>query len=1289
MDLLLNKMNIHTFESHWEDLSEDEKATLVETAADLEPDIGIIPVLKGLSSYHFSIRNNARKALEQIELKIHNLLKDHSDKIKYDQGMKTSASVCYRLYSQLVPELPFNEQSFYFKILIGIDGQGAKFAFKALSMKRISLAATEKIISTISQKEQLDFVDQYLLTDPGSRLQFGLVFKRILQSIDQKNTVVKYYAQLFDQQRSTDPFLLNLSAALRDPDQIILREVRSPAVDVRIRGLKALSMIVTTVPTDMLIKALANEKDKSVRMTIYKIIENSTLGIHQKAFHPILEMFNKMDKEEQFQATKALIVSGKLPIYTVMEIMRDNYPKLLPLLKNELSNLNRLSFFLIQDIALNKELYERTNLDINIACIYGIIKKRPERVVKLLKEFDNDSKDSVRISITRFIDTTKALLKKEKNSIEEEFDPVVEYVEKKIKKNQGFIKSIFSNANRNKVNQLRANKSVSPINFEGETLCDVNLSNLSYLAAIYFNTSIMVNCDFSNASFLNCLFKKSIFYNVDMRETKFESVSFDHAVFINVNAKGAVFKNCSFQHVSTFNCNFNNASLKDVSFLAATLSKSSFNQTDLTGSSFAYAKISAVSFVKSNIEQTDFSNTKARFCRFPYSFRSTHPNSNIQFNNRKYQLGSMDIPKMNKPIVEKINILLFSEFIHYGEKKFFRQNRMSLLTAFDIFKPRQAHLFHIIPFLLHENTSFPGIEDHFNKQTPKGIYDYLPCTKTRQIVSQYIKSKTLPVRRQVQPGIEGLFTIGSIGSFAQTVDSDIDYWVCINEKKFSDLQLKLLEKKLLILEGFAQKMFDTQVTFFLVDIFKAKNNDFGGSTIESSGSAQARLLKEEFYRTMIYVAGKLPLWAVLPNGISIHYYNIILKGISNLPNVGRYIDLGDIHAISTNEYYGASIWQMVKWLKSPFKSVIKMALLEKFINEYGKKPLLCNTYKDEWMNSGRNLGVAHNDSYFILINSLLNYYQALDDQESVSILLTCFFLKLGISNDSQIDGTVFGLRKILLEKCLIKWGWEKQKVFEIGNFKAWQYSDISRLSATIENYMVKKYKTVNQAFEKLFHGGSQISPEDRTILGRKVFIEFSKQQGKVGKVLLVSRSDRHFSGLHLKYLKKENHLGTWELINKNARAFHDQEESLIRAKTIEEIGAWLVNNGLYNESAIINLIPNPTYVTYDDVRKLFKTINDFLGPVIQETAGFDQLLEKNKVMHLFISINFYAPKQQNLVTEYTVIYLNSWGEMFCKSVYSNLGFSSMEDVKKDILTRIEIKKLPVNTAFYFSKGVSR
>ncbi|MCP3872221.1 MAG: adenylate cyclase [Desulfobacteraceae bacterium] len=1289
MDSFIKDFDFNTFEAEWEKLSEEKKAIVVKKAGSLNPCLAILPVLAGITSYHFSVRNNARESLETIHSKIQNLLSDPLDKDQYLEGMKASASVCTRLYSHITSEMAFNELSYFFKTLLEFEGKGAHFAFKSVYKGFVTVRAMEKIASTVSESGRLAFVDQYLQTSPSVRLKFGLPFNRILKSIKQREPVIKFYASLFDRQRDADPFLFNINRQLRDPDKIVLNELQSQSPEIKVMGLKALAMIITHIPSDLLLDILITEEVKKVRIAIYNIIENSSRGNYSQLFYPMLELFYKSNKQEAFHIFKALIVSGKLPPYGLLELVRDNYPTLIPVINIEISALSKISFFIIQDIAANKKKYLNTHFEVNLACVLGMIKKRPERVVKILKKYDNVTKDSVRMNVTQFIEKTKELLSQEKNSIETEFEGTVQWVKKKSKKSKGIIKTLFLDSSEKKINELKNKKDVKTINFDGEVIKDADLSYSSFLApSLYFNKCIINNCDLSEATFYNAFFKSSIFYNINMQKTQFDSVNFDNAIFINVNAKEANFTNCSFQNVSMFNCNFNHANIIDASFLNSVISRTSFGQTNLSCSSFAYSKISAVSFVTANIDQTDFSGVNSRFCRFPSTARSIIRTDDIDYNARKFQLSFKDMPQMDKTIVTEINMLIFTEFIHYGERKFLKQNQLSLLTAYDIFKPKQADLFQIIPYLLHENTLFPGA-DTIHDQTPRGICDYIPSIETQDILKKNISLENIMVRHCKKYAIEGLFTIGSTGSLAQTADSDIDYWVCINEEHFSLQDIELFNKKLEILETMSIEQFNTKVTFFLVDIIKAKNNDFGDSSIESSGSAQTRLLKEEFYRTMIYVEGKIPLWSVLPTAISINYYSSILNKVETYPNLSRYIDLGDIHAISTSEYFGASIWQMFKWLKSPFKSVIKMALLEKYIYEYGKESLLCNKYKDEWMNSGDHLKLAQNDSYYILLKNLLKYYETAEDGQSVTILLTCFFLKLGISHDSQINNTIFGLRKILLEKCMDKWGWNKDSIFEIGNFKNWQYDDIADLSDTIEKYMLKKYKTVNKAFDSLFHDRSKISPEDRTVLGRKIFIEFSKQPGKVEKLLLVSRSDRHFQGLHLKHMNKNKKVGTWRLFNKIPKSFQNQEESLIKANTIEEIGAWLINNDLYNQNTIINLVPNPTYVTFDDVRKLYKAMYEFFRPVAKKVVSFDHLLKKSQVVCLFISINFYAPKQQHKVTEYTAIYLNSWGEMFCKSFYSNQGFPNMEETKNNIMKQMGIKRMPQNTAFYFSKGVAR
>ncbi|RLB88471.1 MAG: adenylate cyclase, partial [Deltaproteobacteria bacterium] len=1123
--------------------------------------------------------DNLEFRVKQIGL----LLSDKKKSLRYKKGMTESALFSARIFNRISPETPSREIDFFLRLVLELGGKGPSFAFKALYKGIINSDSMEKNIDSVSETGRLAFVDQYLQARPSVRLKYGAAFKNILNTIGSREPVIEFFASLFDQYQDADPFLHNIKPALRNPEVIMETELVSKDPAKRIRGLKALSMLLNRIPSKTLLPCLSPEERSEIRITIYNIVENSSMGVYSDLFDSILKLFPQSNDDEALHAFKAMVTTGKHPLHKLMEKVHAIYPSLMPVIMDEISSLSKISFFFIQDIALNPEQYKQgIHLEINLACIFGMAKKRPERVVEIFKKGAVTSKNVSKTAVIRLIHKIKDLLANEKKDILSDFLPAIDSLspEKKIIEKKRLFRKDIKNPIEKKLEILKENRSSEGIDFEGGMISSQTLSGKSFKSSpLIFNGSRIQNSDLSRAHFSFSFFKHCVLYKVDMRHTIFENVSFDNAFLINVDAEGAVFRNCSFHGTSIFNSNFNNADIKNAIFIEAVIASSFFEKTDLSYSCFIYSKISKVSFSTANINQVDFSGVKARFSRFPHGNRTVARTEDIHYNARKFQLALEDIPPIDETTLSEINLLIFCEFAHYGELKFLKQNKLSLLTAYDIFTAKQADLFRMIPLLIHENIHFPGLPS-FSEQTPCGIADYVPSLETQFVCAAYMDTANRVQGQNSNPAIQGLFTIGSIGSIAQTAESDIDYWVCIQESILTPSQIKRLEKKLFLLETMALDTFNIQVTFFIVDITKAKNNDFGDSTRESSGSAQARLLKEEFYRTMIYLAGKIPLWSVLPTTISLNYYNTIGSKISTNDSHDRYVDLGDIHRIQASEYFGASIWQMFKWLKSPFKSVIKMALLEKYIFEYGQELLLCNQFKNEWMNSGSYLRLAQNDSYYFLLKHLVRFYERTGDLHSVTLLLTCFFLKLGVSKNDQIENTVFGLRKILLLKCMDKWQWDINRVFETGNSKEWPYQNIVRLSHTLEKYILQKYKKVKKKCEQDLHEDALISSEDQTVLEHKVKIEFSGQPMKVRKILLVSRGDRHFYGLHLKYIDNNSPNGEWVLFNKKPKASPNPEEPLIKAKTIEEIGAWLIVNGLYSKNTPINLTPNPCYVTF-------------------------------------------------------------------------------------------------------------
>lgn len=1276
--------NIQNFEIHWDRLSQEEKLNFIQTSGDLEPDTAIQIVLKGIDSSFFSIRTQAREALKKIQSSIHDRLADSLDTKKRFAVFKDSAKVCSRLFSRIRPGISLEDQHFLIKTLLGFEGAGAMFAFKALSMRKIAMSSMEKIILSLPDQHRLNFLLEYFKAGPELRLRFAPALKQMILSVKQLDAVVHLYARLFDSGQDTDLFLYNLHPDLRNPEILVSKFVRSDFPQERILGLKALAMTAKKIRPGLLLDMLTPQTDPEIRRSIYKIVENSEMGTYPELFDPILNLLEKTGRDEAFHAFKALIISGKLSLTELIDVFRVKHPYLIEPVCTEISALSRISFVFIQDMALDRHAYAGINQDLNQAAIYGIIKKRPERVVGILQNHFSQSSSLMAKEMDAFIQKTKQILGMEGRVFEERFQAVYKQLEAPESAPQpgGILKSIFSSSGlTKKIESLKKDKSKEMMDFSGETIIAADFSSMICThRTVCFDLCTVKETSFSKASFSNAYFNGSIIYQTDFQKATFDQVCFDHAAFINVDARSAVFKNCSFQGALIHNCNFNDAVMSNAFFIGATVSKTSFEKTDLSCSCFAYAHIRGVSFVSSNLDQSDFTGLRSQFCRFPNHIRPSLLKTDADLNARKYQLSPEDIPKFGPELLSKLNMLVLGEFIHYGEMKFVRQNKYSLLTAFDIFKQRQADLFQIIPCLLHENMALPGSKKELDPSTPCGIFDYHPDPETLETISKYARGKKYEPAKIQSPAIEGLFTIGSIGSVAQANDSDIDYWVCIHEDRFLPHEILLLEKKLRTIEEYSMEEFHTQVTFFLVDIVKARNNDFGYSTLESSGSAQAMLLKEEFYRAMIHVAGKLPLWAVLPTAISKAYYQPVLNMISGLPDYFRYIDLGDIHAIPAGEFFGASIWQMFKGLKSPFKSILKMALLEKYICEHGEKPLLCNIYKDGWMNSGGNLWLFQNDPYYIMVDHLFTYFEAAKDTEAQSLLLTCFFLKLGISGSGEMDNTVFGLRKILLDECIKKWNWSREKMFKAGNYSSWPYKNIAGLSGILESYMIKKYRFLSKTLENFPDRQTMISDEDRTVLGRKVYSELSKKPDKISKLLLVCKSDLHINSLHLRYARTKEGNPFWELINKNSK-MPEGEEILMTAGTIEEIGAWLIVNQVYHDAMAVSLIPNPIPVSTDDIRRLFKTIHEFFQPLIRKTVSFDHLLKKEALAGLLICANLYAQSQQRDVAHYSLLMMNTWGEMFQKTVIPEKGLPYGEDLKRSVLRQLALAELPEKTAF--------
>ena len=337
--------DIDQFEAQWKDFSEKQMRLIVGKARYLEPSIGIVPILAGFFSNHTQIKNDARDNLEFLLEKIRRSLSDRINPISYMNGMKESALVSAKIFSRFSPLVPLETVDFFIKLLLEMGGKGPSFAFKALYKGDVNLDSLKKTMGLVSETGRLALVDQYLQARPSVRLKYGTLFKQMVKSIGSREPVIKFYGSLFDRRQDADPFLYNLQPCLRDPQIIIETELASKDPAKKILGLKALSMLLNKIPPNILQPYLTLEETADVRVTVYEIVENSTMGIYSDLFDSILKLFSKSKGDEALHAFKAMVTCGKLPLYRLIKKVNLLSPSLLPVLLDEISSLSKISFF--------------------------------------------------------------------------------------------------------------------------------------------------------------------------------------------------------------------------------------------------------------------------------------------------------------------------------------------------------------------------------------------------------------------------------------------------------------------------------------------------------------------------------------------------------------------------------------------------------------------------------------------------------------------------------------------------------------------------------------------------------------------------------------------------------------------------------------------------------------------------------------------------------------------------------------------------------------------------------
>lgn len=502
-----------------------------------------------------------------------------------------------------------------------------------------------------------------------------------------------------------------------------------------------------------------------------------------------------------------------------------------------------------------------------------------------------------------------------------------------------------------------------------------------------------------------------------------------------------------------------------------------------------------------------------------------------------------------------------------------------------------------------------------------------------------------PIPKAVKPVVESLFLIGSSGSIGHTAGSDLDYWVCHEPGAFSPRQLSLFQQKLKTISNWAKDECDTEANFYLVNLADlAEGKVTHLDQAETEGEVAPQLLLEELYRTMLYVAGRKPLWLGVPPSTTEGSYIEAARAMAS-DSCSIYVDLGFPSLPAPQQMLAAALWLARKSEADPFKGLLKIITLLDYVESDFTRELLCNQVKESiFKASAEQLPV---DPYLTTINRVMKFGSTVLDAGQLDLLRAAAALKVlgGGVGKTTARRSPEQTKKIILEQWAAEWNWNYAKLVHLSEHALWPERERLELGRRLMDLLAEIYIRIARYLIRNHPGRINPQEDDLAPLAARLLARF----GGVEATVPVLPSEIHRGAI------ASRNLGLLKLKNKGW-SLHSVDEAgpapspdnrIFSSLRAVRAAAWLIRNGLYGAACRLSILgknkdQQPTEDSFQSLLSLLLETFPPFGPVQGELDGLWSAGSKGKTL---LALNFEAPEAETDLQAADIVLRTGWGEM--------------------------------------------
>jgi adenylate cyclase class 1 len=540
-------------------------------------------------------------------------------------------------------------------------------------------------------------------------------------------------------------------------------------------------------------------------------------------------------------------------------------------------------------------------------------------------------------------------------------------------------------------------------------------------------------------------------------------------------------------------------------------------------------------------------------------------------------------------------------------------------------RPAQQNFLHLLPLLCHIN--HPLLPGFVSSDAPAGIADFNPSKQQLDIARRHSRSFAYKRRLQTSTPIHALYLMGSVGSIGHSRGSDLDFWLC-HEARLSSQAMDLLRAKAQRLERSAEAL-ALEVHIFLMDADEFRHGKLSRLDSESSGSTQHGLLLEEFYRSALLLAGRYPLWWLVPpekEADYTHYTEELLR--KRFVRADECLNFGGLANIAENDFFGAGLWQLFKGAHSPYKSVLKILLMEAYAEGFPQPDWLALKIKRSIYSGQTDLEKL--DAYLLMYHEVERYLQQRNAASRLELARRCLYFKVG-EPLTRLRGNP-GWRAEKMRELTRAWGWGQTQLLDLDNRAAWKVDRVSRERNLLVRELTRSYRLLTEFAAG--HGNEiKINPEELNLIGRKLYTSLEYRPGTVERINPGISDDLTETELTL-YRSNGSAAQSWSLYRGCLKVDDSQlpEPSKI-TRGLSELLAWCLVNGMITGQTRFHLLPRDCPVGNHELNCMLHMLRDALSNHIVLHAPLSELALPPYPKALLLFVNVGADPQEKLTRE--------------------------------------------------------